>query len=68
MEPLDPECPSLSPNYYDVCPLIDRFVEYTNKKGIVVDYSETEEKNEDSFDLLSIFGMVVICFFVQVSF
>ena len=57
MNPLDPECPTPSPNYYDVCPLLDKFLDYTQKNGIVVDYAVEEEDEDDSFGFFNLFGM-----------
>lgn len=53
MNPLDPECPSMAPNYFDVCPFVDRFIEFTEKHGIIVEYPE-EEEGSSIFDF---FGM-----------
>ena len=59
MDPLDPECPKPSPNYYDVCPLLDKFLAYTQKNGIVVDYAIEEENEEDAYSFFD------ICWFFQ---
>ncbi|KAK6034567.1 hypothetical protein COOONC_27927 [Cooperia oncophora] len=56
MNPLDPECPKMSPNYYDVCPLIDRFRSYAEKNNITL---EADDFSHDvyEFDLFSLFNM-----------
>lgn len=56
MDPLDPECPTLAPNYYNVCPLLDKFLEYTQKNSIAVEYGGDEEDESDGFDLFDMFG------------
>ncbi|PIO65170.1 hypothetical protein TELCIR_13174 [Teladorsagia circumcincta] len=55
MNPLDPECPKMSPNYYDVCPMLDRFRDYADKNNITL---EADDFSHDvyEFDLLSIFS------------
>ncbi|KAL6736791.1 hypothetical protein Aduo_007103 [Ancylostoma duodenale] len=56
MNPLDPECPKMSPNYYDVCPLLNRFREYARKNNITLvpdDFSHDRYE----FDLFSMFNI-----------
>ncbi|VDP51202.1 unnamed protein product [Heligmosomoides polygyrus] len=55
MNPLDPECPKMSPNYYDVCPTLGRFRDYAARNNITL---EADDFSHDvyEFDLLSIFG------------
>uniref|UniRef100_A0A7I4Y6A8 SSD domain-containing protein n=1 Tax=Haemonchus contortus TaxID=6289 RepID=A0A7I4Y6A8_HAECO len=56
MNPLDPECPKMSPNYYDVCPMLDRFRSYAEKNNITL---EADDFSHDvyEFDFLSLFNM-----------
>ncbi|CAI4220957.1 unnamed protein product [Auanema sp. JU1783] len=54
MNPLDPECPKLAPNYYDICPYIERFFNYTQSKGIHIVY-ETEDESGAAPDLFDSF-------------
>ncbi|VDM61959.1 unnamed protein product [Angiostrongylus costaricensis] len=54
INPLDPECPKLAPNYYDVCPMLDTFRNYAHKNNITL---EADDFSNDAyeFDLLSLF-------------
>ncbi|VDO19107.1 unnamed protein product [Heligmosomoides polygyrus] len=55
VDTLDPECPKMSPNYYDVCPMLDRFRDHAAHNNITL---EADDFSHDvyEFDLLSIFG------------
>ncbi|ETN74205.1 patched family protein [Necator americanus] len=56
MNPLDPECPKMSPNYYDVCPLLAKFREHANNNNITMvpdDFSHDVYE----FDLFSMFNI-----------
>ncbi|CAJ0585861.1 unnamed protein product, partial [Mesorhabditis spiculigera] len=52
IDPLDPECPKLAPNYWDHCPHLDQFLAYTEQKGVKI---VPVVKNE-GFDFMSLFG------------
>ncbi|KHJ82801.1 hypothetical protein OESDEN_17505 [Oesophagostomum dentatum] len=55
MNPLDPECPKLSPNYYDVCPMLNRFRAFAKENNITLvpdDFSHDVYE----FDLFSVFS------------
>ncbi|CAJ0604808.1 unnamed protein product [Cylicocyclus nassatus] len=55
MNPLDPECPKLSPNYYDVCPMLGKFREYADNNNITL-VPDDFSKDVYEFDLFSIFS------------
>lgn len=54
INPLDPECPKMAPNYYDVCPILNRFRDYAGENNITL---ETDNFSKDvyEFDLFSLF-------------
>ncbi|KAI6228220.1 Protein patched-like protein 1 [Aphelenchoides besseyi] len=57
IDPLDPNCPKQSPNYFDSCPSMERFEEYLGRMNKTVDQLltvEEEKKTDTSF--LDIFG------------
>ncbi|KJH48046.1 patched family protein [Dictyocaulus viviparus] len=53
IDPLDPECPKMAPNYYDVCPLLNRFFNYAREHNITLE-ADDFSKDVYEFDLLSI--------------
>ncbi|CAI5442115.1 unnamed protein product [Caenorhabditis angaria] len=46
IDPLDPECPEMSPNHFDVCPHIDRIREIARANG--EELKEEKKKGEES--------------------
>ncbi|KAJ1350924.1 hypothetical protein KIN20_006844, partial [Parelaphostrongylus tenuis] len=53
INPLDPECPKLAPNYYDVCPMLDNFRDYAHQNNITL---EADDFSNDvyEFDILAL--------------
>ncbi|VDN02911.1 unnamed protein product [Thelazia callipaeda] len=62
IDPLDPNCPSRSPNHFAFCDLIPRFLEYAEKQGFEVpvdpEYLRREERksNGRGYSLFDLFG------------
>lgn len=57
IDPLDPTCPKMSPNYFDACPGIQRLEDHLMRENKTLDswlVVEEEKKAETSF--LDIFG------------
>ncbi|CAI2342206.1 unnamed protein product [Caenorhabditis sp. 36 PRJEB53466] len=53
IDPLDPECPKMAKNHFDVCPHVDRIREVARKYGTEL---KQELIKDESFDLFSLFG------------
>ncbi|WKX98089.1 hypothetical protein Q1695_013633 [Nippostrongylus brasiliensis] len=56
MNPLDPECPKMSPNYYDACPVLDRFRQFADRNNITL-LADDFSNDVYEFDFLSLFNM-----------
>ncbi|OZC11766.1 hypothetical protein X798_00946 [Onchocerca flexuosa] len=60
IDPLNPECPTESPNHFAFCDLIPRFLEYARKQGFEVsvdpEYLRREEEKRNQIDEYSFFG------------
>ncbi|CAP23390.2 Protein CBG03294 [Caenorhabditis briggsae] len=53
IDPLDPECPPMAKNYFDVCPHVDKIREVASKYGQEL---EQEKQKDTGFDVFSFFG------------
>ncbi|CAG9535046.1 unnamed protein product [Cercopithifilaria johnstoni] len=63
IDPLNPECPTRSPNHFAFCDLVPRFLEYSRKQGFEVpvdpEYLRREERKKDlenEYSLFDFFG------------
>lgn len=54
LNPLDVECPSKSPNFFDHCPYLDAFIDYAELNNL--ELNPEKEDNTAGFDIFSLFG------------
>lgn len=52
IDPLDPECPPMAKNYFDVCPHIDRVREIAKKYGTELEEEKKKDSGYSFFDFL----------------
>ncbi|CAB3404256.1 unnamed protein product [Caenorhabditis bovis] len=53
IDPLDPECPEMSPNHFDVCPYVDKIRDIARKNGIELKSEALEDGSPSIFDIFS---------------
>ncbi|VDD89840.1 unnamed protein product [Enterobius vermicularis] len=69
IDPLDPDCPESSPNHFNFCKLIPRFLEYASRSGFEVpedpEYMKWREKSSDDFlDFTILLSVLLIDYFL----